>query len=244
MAMYGVKCADSRIQRPEYLGGGRVPINVIEVLQNEQAQLDSISGDPLEGSTPQGNVAGIGKMAGILGINRPYFFPEEGYLIGLCYVRPETVYCQGIRKQNVVGVRKSNVEKFRDAFDMVPNHLFEHIGEDGVQYFELYADDAALSDYTKVLDGSGDVFGYQSRYANYKYHANEIHGEFKNTLSYWHLTRIFSNKPSLNSSFIQCTPSDRIWAVSDLEGDDKIMLEVHNIVDAILPFSPYSEPAL
>lgn len=250
LGMYGVKIADYKLQRPLYLGGGIMPFQTYEVMQNEQAQLDS-SGEPYAGSTPQGNLAGIGKLNGYFGMNKPYYCPEDGLIIGLLYLRPTANYVDGTRKQMLVGVKEITQDKsanyyVKDRFERLYNPFFEHLGEEGVFTYELLSNDDAIEDYLLHLKGADPqnlaIFGYQSRYAYRKYRGNEVHGLFKDDLLFWHLGRTFSETPQLNGTFINCNPSKRIYAVED--DSNHFLFDIYNKVDAVLPMSQYSIPRL
>lgn len=246
LGMYGVNVGDYKLQRPIYLGGGVMPWNILEVMQNEQAQLDSF-GDPYDGSTPQGNLAGIGKINGVFGMNKPFYCPEDGLIMGLMYIRPKANYVSGTRKQMIVGVQDSKENNiFKDRFERLYNPYFEHLGEEAVFTYELASTAAAIDAYGAHLAGADSlniaVFGYQSRYAYRKYRGNEVHGDFRTSLLYWHLGRKYTTAPELNASFVECNPSTRIFAVE--EGTNHFLFDVYNKVDAVLPMSQYSIPAL
>lgn len=182
LAHFGVRSSDARLQRPEFLGGSSTPMTISEVLQTS-----ATASEP----TPQGNMAGHGLSAGANGgIN--YYCEEHGFIIGIMSVLPKTAYQQGIPKHFL---------KF-DKFDYYwPS--FAHLGEQEILNKELYVANDGLDD---------NVFGYTPRYAEYKYMNSSVHGEFKTTLDFWHLGRIFSSRPALNQTFIECTPDTRIFA--------------------------------
>jgi hypothetical protein len=188
LSHFGVHSSDSRLQRPEYLGGGATPITISEVLQTSDSSQDL---------TPQGNMAGHGIS---LGQNSKvnYRAEEHGWIIGIMSIMPKTQYMQGIPRQ---------LRKF-DKFDYYfPS--FAHIGEQPIYNEELYAVDTA-DDFT--------VFGYTPRYAEYKYVPSTVHGEMRTTLDFWHLGRKFGSKPNLNQAFVECNPdADRVFAVSGQE---------------------------
>lgn len=250
LGIFGVKCADSRLQRPEYLGGGRVPYTISQVVQTTQGQLDD-EGSPFDNSTPQGNLAAVGEMRGVFGINKPTFFPEFGIVMGLLYVRPKANYYQGIRRYMNVGIyndyNNAHEPIIKDRLEQYYNPFLAHLGEDGVMTSELYANDDVVENEFNLLTNNGDtqdyaLFGFQSKYAYMKYRANEIHGEFRSSLDFWHLGRSFANIPRLNTLFLTCVPSDRIWAVNDRT--DKLLFEIANIVDCVRPMPKYGTPNL
>ena len=155
---FGVKSPDARLQRPEYLGGGKSNISFSEVLQTSSS----------DGTTPQGNMAGHGINVGNSNRMDNVTFTEHGFIIGVFSVMPETAYVNSTPRWN-----------FRfDPLDYLwPK--FAQLGEQPV--------------YAKEVNGSTSfpdtVFGYQSRYADYKYNHNTVHGDFKTNLDFWHMAR-------------------------------------------------------
>lgn len=215
LSHFGVRSSDQRLQRPEYLGGGRQPVVVSEVLSTFQE-----SGG--EGN-PQGNMAGHAVSVGRS--NRfSKFFEEHGIVIGIMSVLPKTAYQQGIPKM------------FRrlDKFDFAWPE-FAQIGEQEIQLSELYYDQAATS------GQKDETFGYQSRYAEYKYAASTVHGEFRDSLSFWHMGRIFASKPALNNTFVKSDPTTRIFAV---EEGEQLYVQLYNKVDAIRPLPYFGTPTI
>jgi len=188
LSHFGVRSSDARLQRPEFLGGGSVPIQVSEVLQTAPA-----SGS----STPLAEMAGHGIAVGS-NSSIQYRCEEHGFIVGIMSVMPKTAYQDGINKMF-----------FReDRFDYFWPE-FAHLGEQEVYNKEIYAN-AGPQD----LNGT---FGYVPRYSEYKYMPDTVHGEMRNTLDFWHLGRKFANLPSLNQQFIECDPSTRIFAVTEAE---------------------------
>lgn len=184
LSHFGVRSSDARLQRPEFLGGGKSPIVISEVLQTSST--DSVS--------PQANMSGHGISVG--NTHRfKRFFEEHGYVFGIMSVLPKATYQQGLPR---------HFTKF-DKFDYAwPS--FAHLGEQEVYTTELYKNANVPND---------RVFGYQSRYSEYKYFPDTVHGDMRNSLNYWHMGRIFDNEPRLNSSFIRAVPTQRIFAVTD-----------------------------
>ncbi len=189
LSHFGVKTSDSRLQRPEYLGGSGSPVQISEVLQTSET-LSSVNTP----NTPQGNMSGHAISVGSSG-NISHYCEEHGYIIGIMSVMPKTAYQQGIPK---------HFKKF-DKFDYYfPS--FAHLGEQPILNEELYLGNDGLNELT---------FGYTPRYAEYKYQSDTVHGEFRTTLDKWHMGRKFSNRPLLNQDFIDCTADEtnRIFAV-------------------------------
>lgn len=211
-AHFGVKSSDARLQRPEYLGGGKQPVSVSEVLQTSQSNVDSALGD----------MAGHGISVGRS--NRfKAFFEEHGLVMGLISVLPRTAYQQGLPRL---------FSKF-DKFDYFWPE-FQHIGEQAIFNKEIYLNGT---------DADEETFGYAPRYAEYKYIPSSVHGDFKTNLDYWHLGRKFENRPGLNSSFVECNPSDRIFNVTD-DDVQKLWCHLYNRVKALRPMAVFSEPGL
>jgi len=204
LAHFGVQSSDARLQRPEFLGGSATPITISEVLQTSESGV--ASSDP----TPQANMAGHGVSVGSSNYVS-YKCEEHGYIIGLCTVMPKSAYQQGIPK---------HFSKY-DKFDYFwPS--FANIGEQPILNQELYQD---------ATDGlNDDVFGYTPRYAEYKYLPSTVHGEFRDTLDFWHMGRIFASRPNLNATFVECNESevDRVFAVG--EGEENLYVYLHNNV--------------
>jgi len=168
---------------------------------------------------PQGNMAGhaISVSSGKSG---SYYCEEHGYIIGIMSVMPKTAYQQGIPRTYL---KKDSLDYFWPTF--------ANIGEQEVQKQELYA-------YTANAE---DTFGYVPRYAEYKYMPSRVAGDFRNTLDYWHLGRIFATEPSLNETFVSANPTKRIFAVDDPEGDS-LYCHVLNKIKAIRPMPKYGTP--
>lgn len=218
---FGVRPSDQRLQRPEFLGGAINPVQISEVLSTVQ-QVDA-SGDPI--GNPQGDMTGRGISYGNQnGFKR--FFEEHGHVIGIISVLPKTAYQQGVNRA------WTRFDKFDYYWEQ-----FANIGEQEVVRKEIYYDNNGAA-------GSGDTsFGYQSRYAEYKYGMSTVHGDFKTSLAFWHMGRIFSAAPSLNESFVASDPTHRIFAVED-PTVHKLWCQIYNRVDAIRPMPYYGTPQL
>lgn len=213
LAHFGVRSSDARLQRPEYITGVRSPIVISEVV-NTTGQVNQPGDEP---GLPQGNMAGhgIGVAAGRFG---KFFCEEHGYIIGIMSVMPKTAYQQGVPRHYI---------KFDPLDYYWPS--FAHIGEQEVKNIEIYMED----------QGNG-TFGYVPRYAEYKFTPNRVAGDFRTTLNFWHLGRIFDTAPALNQEFIECVPSTRIFAVED--GSDYLWCHVLNKVKAIRPMPKFGNP--
>lgn len=226
---FGVKSSDARLQRAELLGGGRSPIMVSEVVQTSATEIDG------NAATPQGNMSGHGVSAQANHSFKRYF-EEHGFIIGIMSIMPKASYMQGLER----------MWSRRDKFDYAWPEL-ANLGEQEILNKELFA----VCRDPQEKDEMEKVFGYTPRYAEYKYQANRVCGEFRDTLSYWHLGRKFNNPPKLNKAFIECNPDsadesvrenlNRIFAV---EFGDHFWCQIFNNCTAkrILPY--YGTPML
>jgi hypothetical protein len=172
------------------------------------------------GELPQGNMAGhgVGVATGKFGT---YYCEEHGFVVGIISIMPKTAYQQGVHRK---------WSKIDDPFQYFwPT--FAHIGEQEVLNKEVYADHSDV-------DGT---FGYVPRYAEYKFENNRVAGDFKTSLNYWHMGRIFSTDPQLNQQFIECDPTNRVFAVED-PSVQKILAHVLNKVTAIRKMPKYGTP--
>lgn len=192
LAHFGVTVPDFRVQRPEFLGGGSTPININPVAQT--------SGQPTPAADDKlGNLAAFGTAGGSHGFTKS--FVEHGVIIGLVNVRGDITYSQGIE-------RYWNKSTRYDFYYPV----LAQIGEQSVLNKEIWADNSANDE---------AVFGYQERYAEYRYKPSRLTGlmavDETSSLSAWHLSEDFTTLPTLGSTFIQSntgTPLDRAIAIS------------------------------
>jgi hypothetical protein len=219
LSHFGVKSSDARLQRPEYITGVKTPVVISEVL-NTSGTFESTDPDAPT-SPPQGNMAGHG-IAVSSGKNGRYYAEEHGYIIGIMSVMPKTAYQQGIPR---TFLKLDPLDYFWPSF--------ANIGEQEVQVQELYA-------YTS---NKTDTFGYVPRYAEYKYMPSRVAGDFRTSLDYWHLGRIFASEPTLSQEFIECAPEDtqRIFAVTDPDAQ-KLYCHVLNKIKAVRPMPKYGTP--
>lgn len=215
LSHFGVKSSDARLQRPEYLGGGKTPVTVSEVLQMSSS----------DETSPQGNMAGHGVSVGNSNQFSRYF-EEHGLIIGIMSVLPRTAYMQGIPRY----MTKTDRYEF-----YWPE--FAHLGEQPVKSQELFWKPND-EDYNK------SDFGYQPRYAEYRYIPDTVHGEFANTLKFWHMAREFSQEtpPTLNADFVKCQGDSlkRPFAVQDTS--HKLYVQTYCNIKAIRPIPKYGNP--
>lgn len=220
LSHFGIIGKDSRLMRPEFLGGGKQNVVISEVL-NTANQIDPASSEVL---TPQGYMAGHGMAIGSQNAFRRRF-SEHGYVIGILSALPKTAYFQGIPRTF------SRMDKF-DYF--WPD--FAQLGEQEVLNKELY-----------YAQNSGaeleEAFGYQSRYAEYKYNCSKVSGDFRDNLNYWHMARTFSATPTLSKAFVEADPTQRIYNVTD-PSLHKFYAQIYNKIDAIRPIPYWHNPKL
>lgn len=214
---FGVVSPDARLQRPEYLGGGRSRININPVQQT--------SGTADSATTPQGNLAAYGVGMDV----RHAFtksFVEHGWIIGFCCVQSDLTYQQGLPR---MWSRKGRWDFYWPAL--------AHLGEQAILNKEIYFQGTAADD---------QVFGYQERYAEYRYHQSMITGQLRSTsstpLDVWHLAEKFDQLPVLNGEFIQDhTPIDRVVAVTD---EPPIICDCFFKMKCVRPMPIYATPGL
>lgn len=198
MAHFARKTSDSRLQRAEYLGGGKVTIKISEIVTTAWS-VDGAAND-----VPPANMAGHGVTFGHSNGFR-YNCEEHGFIVSFMSVMPNTAYMQGTPRMFVQ----------RNTFLEYPWPSFAHLGEQPVYKYELFNSNANMP----VDRTTAPIFGYQSRYADWKYIPSSSHGDFRGSLDFWHLTRKFASSPSLGFTFVnfESTLPDRIFAVSGVQ---------------------------
>ena len=189
-AHFGVTSPDARLQRPEYLGGGSTPV-VINPVANTSGNTGGTE------NVNQGDLAGVGTAA-FRGHGFSKSFTEHGYVIGIVSARADLTYQQGLER---FWSRTTRYDFYWPALS--------HIGEQAVLSKEIYVDNTANDE---------DVWGYQERYAEYRYKPSYVTSRFRsahpNSLDIWHLAQDFSVRPTLSAGFIEeLPPIDRVIAV-------------------------------
>lgn len=170
-------------------------------------------------SAPQGSMAGHG-VAITQGNYGKYYAEEFGCIIGVMSITPETAYQQGIPKHFL----KTN--DFTEYY--FPS--FANLGEQEIKNAEIFA----------FTPNNDQTFGYIPRYSEYKYENNRVAGDFRQSLNFWHLGRIFASLPTLSDQFINCSPRTSIFAVDD--GTDYLWCQVYNKVRASRLMPYYGTP--
>lgn len=216
---FGVTSPDARLQRPEYLGGNRIPININQIVQQSATT---------EGSTPQGNPVGLSLTTD----NHSDFtksFTEHGFILGLMVARYDHTYQQGLDR---MFSRKSRFDYYWP--------VFANIGEQAVYNKEIYAQGSAADD---------EVFGYQEAWADYRYKPNRVTGEMRSSyaqsLDVWHLADDYSVLPSLSDSWIREDKStvDRVLAVQS-SVSNQLFADIYVENRCTRPMPMYSIPGL
>lgn len=216
---FGVVSPDARLQRPEYLGGNRIPININQVIQTSGT---------VEGSTPQGATSGQ-SLTTDRHSDFTKSFTEHGYVIGLLVARYDHTYQQGLDR---LWSRKGRFDFYWP--------VLANIGEQAVKNKEIYAQGTDVDD---------EVFGYQEAWAEYRYKPNRVTGEMRSSapasLDVWHLGDDYSALPRLSAEWIQedAKTVDRVLAVQSSVSNQLFAdLYVKNICTRPMPM--YSIPGL
>lgn len=213
--MFNVISPDARLQRPEYLGGTHSRVNVVPTAQTSST--DSVS--------PQSNLSAFGVLGDSAhGFNKS--FVEHGYVIGLCCLRADITYQQGLNR----------MWSRRQLFDFYWPTL-AHLGEQVVYNREIYTQGTADDD---------GVFGYQERYAEYRYKPSMITGKLRSTdaqtLDIWHLAQKFDTLPKLNQDFIEENPP--IARVIAVQNEPQFFADFWFDLKTSRPMPVYSVPGL
>lgn len=187
---FGVTPQDARLQRPEYIGGGSTMFQTQAI---PQTSASDITGSTTEIGSLGGTTVGTGQHT------FSYSASEHGYIIGIVNVRADITYQQGIHRMFTRSTR----------YDFYwPTFAF--LGEQAIRQDEIYA--------TGVVATDRAAFGYQERWAEYRYRPSRITGKFRSyptagTLDAWHLAQAFSTPPALNATFIEDRTDDVVSRV-------------------------------
>lgn len=218
-SFFGVTSPDARLQRPEYLGGNRVPININQIVQQSGTQ---------SGTTPQGTVVGQ-SLTTDKHSDFTKSFTEHGLIIGVMVARYDHTYQQGL---NRLWSRK-------DKFDFYWP-VFANIGEQAIKNKEIFA---------QGTDKDNEVFGYQEAWAEYRYKPNMVTGEMRSayaqSLDVWHLADDYSTLPSLSDSWIREDKAniDRVLAVTSAVSN-QFFADIYVKNYCTRPMPMYSVPGL
>ncbi len=211
------------MQRPEYLGGSRIPVNINQVIQQSGTFKDSSIQ-----VTPQGTTTGQSLTTDVHG-DFSKSFVEHGFVIGVMCVRYDHTYQQGL-------------ERFwsrQDRFDYYWP-VFANIGEQAVKNKEIFA---------QGTDEDDEIFGYQEAWADYRYKPSHVTGEMRSqyaqSLDVWHLADDYDSLPALSDAWIRedATTVDRCLAVTS-EVSNQFFADIFIQCKATRPMPIYSIPGL
>nr|DAN02918.1 MAG TPA: Major capsid protein [Microviridae sp.] len=215
-SLFHTKISDKTVQIPEYLGGTRITINMSQVIQTSSTTTES----------PQGNTAAIS----VTPYNGSIFtksFEEHGYVIGVCCIRHDHTYQQGLER---MWSRKTNLDFYYPAF--------ANLGEQAILKKELYLTGTSTDE---------QAFGYQEAWAEYRMKPNRISGKFRSnatgTLDSWHYGDNYKEVPSLSQAWMKEGDSEiqRTLAV-----DNEPQFIMDTVIDntSVRPMPMYSIPGL
>ena len=215
-SLFHTKISDKTVQIPEYLGGTRITINMSQVIQTSGTTTES----------PQGNTAAVS----VTPYNGSMFtksFEEHGYVIGVCCIRHDHTYQQGLER---MWSRKTNLDFYYP--------VFANLGEQAILKKELYLTGTNTDE---------QAFGYQEAWAEYRMKPNRISGKFRSnatgTLDSWHYGDNYKETPSLSQTWMKEGDSEiqRTLAV-----DNEPQFIMDTVIDntSVRPMPMYSIPGL
>ena len=216
---FGVTSPDARLQRPEYLGGNRIPVNINQVVQSSATQ---------SSGTPLGDTAAFSVTTDVHG-DFIKSFVEHGFVIGVMVARYDHTYQQGL-------------ERFWSRRDRLDYYfpVFANIGEQPILNKEIYAQGTAQDN---------EVFGYQEAWADYRYKPSRVAGEMRSkaptSLDVWHLADEYTQLPKLSDAWIRedKTNVDRVLAVTSAKSN-QMFADLYIQCKATRPMPMYSIPGL
>lgn len=229
LSHFGVQTPDFRLQRPEYLGGSKIPVAI-----NPVAQTAAYDAYPDVSPSAVGNLGA--EMHASSGGRRTFNYAatEHGYIIGVVVVRATPTYQQGTRR---------HWKHRRNRLDFY-FPVFSHLGEQAVYTDEIF------QSYDNTFDN--EIWGYQERSAEYRYTPNEITGVLRSDslqpLDWWHLAEEFENEPALNEEFItdktQETLARALATAPDAQWSSQIVMDIHHSSNVARLMPAYSVPGL
>ena len=214
--LFGVTSPDSRLQRSEYLGGGKSRLDVFAVSQNSAT----------DSTTPQGNLSSFATVEfHNHGFKRS--FVEHGHILGVIIIRADVTYQNGL---NRLWSRKTRYDYYLPAF--------AHLGEQAILTKEIFCDGLPAHD--------DKVWGYQERNSEYRYKPSTVGGLFNSrspkSLDAWHLSQHFTSAPGLSLGFLQDDPPfERVVAVPS---EHHFMFDFHFTLKCSRPIPARSVPGL
>ena len=229
---YNVSPTDARLDRPEFIGGCKFPVVVSDVTSTAVttdntgqiiSDLGSYAGKMVSGNSEDTVVN--------------YFVEEFGYIIILFFIRPKTLYFQGLNREF----------QYSSALEY-PFPEFMHLSEQGITNSEIY-----LSSSSATFDPSG-VFGYQGIFDELRYSKSVVSGQmamFEQRESYfpWHLAQVYNDNtlPVLNNTFVECKPRSDIFQVTDIDsqtGTNEFIIQHKFDIKCVRPMPIIGEPGL
>ena len=225
-SFFNVTSPDARLQRPEYLGGNRIPININQVIQNSSTTSESPLGDTAAMSLTTDRHSDFTRS-----------FTEHGIIIGLMVARYDHTYQQGLERG------WSRKTRFDYYFP-----VFAHLGEQGIRNKEIYAQDDSVIGETGDPENE-EVFGYQEAWAEYRYKPSHVTGEMRSqyaqSLDVWHLADDYSALPALSDEWIRedKTNVDRVLAVTS-SVSNQLFADIFIKDKVTRPMPMYSIPGL
>lgn len=226
-SFFNVTSPDARLQRPEYLGGNRIPININQVIQ--QSATDE--------SSPLGNTAAM-SLTTDTHSDFTHSFTEHGTILGLMVARYDHTYQQGL---NRMWSRKTRFDFYFP--------VFAHLGEQSVKNKEIYLQSDAVTGLDGETPVNDEVFGYQECWAEYRYRPSMVTGEMRSSyaqsLDSWHLGDDYSSLPSLSDGWLRedKTNVDRVLAVTS-ELANQLFCDIYFREQVTRPMPLYSVPGL
>lgn len=215
---FGVLSPDARLQRPEYLGGKRIPVNIQQIVQQSESSENQYLGQ-------------TGAMSQTADSDHVFTksFTEHSIVLIMVAIRQDHTYQQGLERQ------WSRERRFDYYLPLMAN-----LGEQPILMKEIYA---------TGKDADEDVFGYQERWAEYRYRPSRISGEFRSTyarpLDSWHLGDLYESEPILSTEFLQETDQyiNRVIAVNSSE-QNQFLGDFFFKMTATRPMPIYSIPGI
>lgn len=215
-SLFHTKISDKTAQIPEYLGGTRITINMSQVIQTSGTTAES----------PQGNTAAVS----VTPYNGSMFtksFEEHGFVIGVCCIRHDHTYQQGLER---MWSRKTNLDFYYP--------VFANLGEQAILKKEIYLSDKETNE---------KVFGYQEAWAEYRMKPNRISGKFRSnaegTLDSWHYGDYYTQAPNL-SQFWMKEGQNEIQRTLAVQNEPQFIMDT--VIDnaSVRPMPMYSIPGL
>lgn len=225
-SFFNVTSPDARLQRPEYLGGNRIPININQVIQQSATDTES----------PLGNTAAY-SLTTDSHSDFTHSFTEHGTILGLMVARYDHTYQQGLHRQ---WSRKSRFDYYWP--------VFAHLGEQAIRNKEIYLQSDSVIGDTGEPEND-EVFGYQEAWAEYRYRPSMVTGEMRSSYQYsldsWHLADNYSGLPALSDAWIREDKSnvDRVLAVTS-SVSNQLFCDIYINEAVTRPMPLYSIPGL